>query len=160
MEKGYIDVKDVMEKYRRERSNLIPILQEVQSKYGYVPGKAVEFIAKELNIYPIEIYEILTFYSQFRLTPRGKHVIRVCLGTACHVMGGQDIFDYLSGKLGISAGETTKDGLFTLERVACLGCCGMAPVLVMDDNIYGRQTIQSVDRLLNRYIDGGKGDEG
>lgn len=160
MGKGHIDVEDVVDKYERERSNLIPILQEIQGKYGYVPGKAVEFIAKELDIYPIEIYEILTFYAQFRLTPRGKHVIKVCLGTACHVMGGQDIFDYLSGKLGISAGETTKDGLFTLERVACLGCCGMAPVLVMDDNIYGRQTIQSVDRLLSRYIDGGKRDEG
>lgn len=151
MELNCTDIAKLIESFGRHRGNLIPILQKVQEQCGYVPREAVEIIAKELNIYPVEIYEILTFYAQFRLTPRGKHTIKVCLGTACHVMGGQDIFNYVSRKLGIRAGETTQDGLFTLERVACLGCCGMAPVVVVDEQVFGRQTVQSVDALLQRY---------
>jgi len=145
------DIKKIIQKYRKKKGTLIPILQDIQAIYGYVPEESIELISRELSIYPVDIYGILTFYTQFHLTPRGKHTIKVCQGTACHVMGGKEILDYLSDKLGISEGETTKDGMFSLERVACLGCCGMAPVVVIDNNFYGRCTIQKVDKLLDNY---------
>jgi NADH-quinone oxidoreductase E subunit len=157
VDESRIDVMELIEKHGRKRSDLIPILQEIQGAFGYIPRDVVELIAKELGIFPVEVYEILTFYAQFRLRPRGKFTIKVCLGTACHVMGGHDIFDYVSNKLEVQAGGTTKDGLFTLERVACLGCCGMAPVVVINDRVYGRQTIQSVDELLRRYSEASEG---
>jgi len=123
----------------------------VQAIYGYVPKETVELISKELSIFPVEIYGVLTFYTQFYLIPRGKHTIKVCQGTACHVMGGGEILDYLSDTLGIREGETTADGIFSLERVACLGCCGMAPVIMIDDNFYGKCTIKKMDDILNNY---------
>lgn len=151
MKAGFSEAKKIIQKYRREKGALIPLLQDIQAIYGYVPREAVELISTELSIYPVRIYGILTFYAQFYLTPRGKHIIKVCQGTACHVMGGKEILDYLSDKLRVNEGETTQDGMFSLERVACLGCCGMAPVVVIDDNFYGRCTIQKVNKLLGRY---------
>lgn len=148
--------KKLIKKHGKKKGVLIPLLQDVQKEYGYVPHEAVELIAKELKIFPVEIYGVLTFYTQFYLTPRGKHTIRVCQGTACHVMGGKEILDYLSEKLKIEDGETTKDGMFSLERVACLGCCGMAPVVQVDDDFYGNCTIQMMDEMLKKYKKGGK----
>ena len=145
------DIKKEINKYPDKRGILIPVLQDVQAKYGYIPSEAVSLIAKELSIYPIDIYGILTFYAQFHLTPRGQHIITVCQGTACHVMGGKAILDYIARLLDVSVGETTKDGMFTLERVACLGCCGMAPVVMIDKDFYGGCTIQSVEKLLDKY---------
>ena len=145
------DAKRVIRQYRGKKTKLIPLLQDIQAIYGYVPQESVELIAKELSVYPVGIYGILTFYGQFYLTQRGRHTIKVCQGTACHVMGGREILDYLSDKLGINEGETTRDGVFSLERVACLGCCGMAPVVVIDGNFYGRCTVKKVDKLLNKY---------
>ena len=145
------DIKKEIGKYPDKRGILIPVLQDVQAKYGYVPDEAVSLIAKELSVYPIDIYGILTFYAQFHLTPRGRHIITVCQGTACHVMGGKAILDYLARILDVAVGETTKDGVFTLERVACLGCCGMAPVIMIDKDFYGGCTIQSVEKLLDKY---------
>ncbi|MCD6473079.1 NADH-quinone oxidoreductase subunit NuoE [Candidatus Aerophobetes bacterium] len=145
------DTRKIIQQYRKKKGILIPLLQEIQADYGYVPKESVDLISKELAIYPVEIYGILTFYAQFYLTPRGRHTIKVCQGTACHVMGGKEILDYLSNKLEISEGETTKDNMFSLERVACLGCCGMAPVVVVDNNFYGRCTIQKLDKLLEKY---------
>ena len=145
------DTKKIIQRYRKKKGALIPLLQDIQTAYGYVPKESVELIAKELSIYPVEIYGILTFYAQFYLTPRGRHVIKVCQGTACHVMGSKEILDYLANKLGINKGETTKDGMFFLERVACFGCCGMAPVVVINNDVYGKCTIQKIDRLLNEY---------
>jgi len=145
------DIKKIIQKHHQKKGILIPILQDIQAIYGYVPEESIELISRELSIYPVDIYGILTFYTQFHLTPPGKHTIKVCQGTACHVMGGKEILDYLSDKLRISEGETTRDGMFSLERVACLGCCGMAPVVVIDNNFYGRCTIQKVDKLLNDY---------
>jgi len=142
------DTKKIIQRYRNQKGVLIPLLQDIQAVYGYVPAESIELISKELSIYPVKIYGILTFYTQFYLTPRGRHTIKVCQGTACHVMGGKEILDYLSDKLGISEGGTTADGMFSLERVACLGCCGMAPVVVIDNHFYGRSTIQEVDKLL------------
>ncbi len=148
--------KKIITKHGKKKGVLIPLLQDIQKEYGYIPHEAVELIAKELNIFPVDIYGVLTFYTQFYLTPRGKHTIRVCQGTACHVMGGKEILDYLSEKLKIKEGQTTKDNMFSLERVACLGCCGMAPVVQVDDDFYGNCTIQKADEMLNKYKKAGK----
>lgn len=145
------DTKKIIQRYRKEKGVLIPLLQDIQAVYGYVPAESIELISRELSIYPVRIYGILTFYTQFYLTPRGRHTIKVCQGTACHVMGGKDILDYISDRLGISEGETTTDGMFSLERVACLGCCGMAPVVVIDNHFYGKCTIQGAGKLLDNY---------
>ena len=145
------DVKREINKYPDKKGILIPVLQDIQAKYSYIPSEAVSLIAKELSIYPIDIYGILTFYAQFHLAPRGQHIITVCQGTACHVMGGKAILDYIASLLDVTVGETTKDGMFTLERVACLGCCGMAPVVMIDKDFYGGCTIQSVEKLLDKY---------
>ncbi|HIJ74468.1 MAG TPA: NAD(P)H-dependent oxidoreductase subunit E, partial [Candidatus Hydrogenedentes bacterium] len=126
-----IPTEQIIEKYSTKKGALIPLLQDVQGVYGYVPKEAVDLIAKKLAIFPVEVYGILTFYTQFYLTPRGKHTIRVCQGTACHVMGGKEIIDYLADTLHVREGGTTEDGVFSLERVACLGCCGMAPVVAI-----------------------------
>ncbi|UCF00150.1 MAG: NADH-quinone oxidoreductase subunit NuoE [Planctomycetota bacterium] len=145
-------IKKIIHQYDSDRRGaLLPLLQDIQAVYGYVPKESVNLISKELSIYPVEIYGVLTFYTQFRLIPRGKHIIKVCHGTACHVMGGKDILDYLMKSLEISEGKTTSDGMFTLERAACLGCCGMAPVVVVDDNFYSRCTIRQVGKLLHKY---------
>ena len=146
-----LDIKKVVNKYPDKKGVLIPVLQDVQIKYGYIPNEAVPLIAQELSIYPIDIYGVLTFYTQFHLTPRGQHVITVCQGTACHVMGGKAILDYIASLLDVKVGETTKDGVFTLDKVACLGCCGMAPVVMIDKDFYGGCTIQSVEKLLDKY---------
>ena len=151
-----LKTKKLIQKYKIKKGALIPLLQDIQKEYGYVPKEAVELIAKELNILPIQIYEVLTFYAQFYLEPRGKHTIKVCQGTACHVMGGKEILGYISNKLGIKEGETTRDGMFSLERVACLGCCGMAPVVVIDDNFYGNCTYQKIDYAIKKSIHEGE----
>lgn len=143
--------KKLVKKYRNKKGALIPLLQDVQAAYGYVPEDVIRLIAKELDIFPVDIYGILTFYAQFYLTPRGKHIIKVCQGTACHVMGGKELLDYMSEKLGVKEGEPTKDGMFSLERVACLGCCGMAPAVVIDRDFYGRCTIKKMEELAAKY---------
>jgi len=141
----------LIEKYSQKKGALIPLLQDIQAAYGYVPDEAVQVVARELSIFPVEIYGVLTFYTQFHLTPRGKHTIRVCQGTACHVMGAKGLFDYLLNKLKVEEDETTEDGLFTVERVACLGCCGMAPAIMIDEDFYGRCTIQNVEGTWEKY---------
>jgi NADH:ubiquinone oxidoreductase subunit E len=143
--------KILIEKYSQKKGVLIPLLQDIQAAYGYVPDETVQLVARELSIFPVEIYGVLTFYTQFYLTPRGEHTIRVCQGTACHVMGAKGLFDYLLDKLEVEEGETTKDGLFTVERVACLGCCGMAPAIMIDEDFYGRCTIQNVEETWEKY---------
>jgi NADH-quinone oxidoreductase subunit E len=143
--------KTLIEKYSQKKGALIPLLQDIQAAYGYVPDEAVQVVARELSIFPVQIYGVLTFYTQFYLTPRGKHTIRVCQGTACHVMGAKGLFDYLLDKLKVEEGGTTEDGLFTVERVACLGCCGMAPAIMIDEDFYGRCTIQNVEETWEKY---------
>ena len=143
--------KTIIEKYSQKEGVLIPLLQDIQDVYGYVPDEAVQLVAQELSIFPVEIYGVLTFYTQFYLTPRGKHTMRVCQGTACHVMGAKGLFNYLLEKLEVEEGETTKDGFFTVERVACLGCCGMAPVVMIDDDFYGHCTIQNIEERWEKY---------
>ena len=145
------DTKKIIGRYQGKKGVLIPLLQDIQAVYGYVPEESIELISEELSVYPVEIYGILTFYTQFYLTPRGRHTIKVCQGTACHVMGGKEILDYLENKMVLKEGETTKDGMFSLERVACLGCCGMAPVVMIDNEFYGRCTIQKIEQILDKY---------
>jgi len=144
-------IQKIAHRYKGKKGTLIPLMQEIQKAFGYVPKDSINLIAKTMDMYPAEIYGVLTFYTQFYLTPRGKHTIKVCQGTACHVMGGKEILDYLSDKLSIKDGETTKDGSFSLERVACLGCCGMAPVVQVDNDFYGNCTIQMMDEMLEKY---------
>ncbi len=145
------DIVGMIEHHREKKGVLIPLLQEVQDRYGYVPKEAVEIIAAELDVYPVDIYGILTFYAQFHLKPRGRHIIKVCMGTACYIMGGKEILDHLKGTLGIEIDQTTEDGNFTLEVVSCLGCCGMGPVVMVDEKFYGRCDLQKMDEVLQEY---------
>ncbi len=153
MTENMSQTKKIIESYKGKKGILIPLLQDVQKEYGYVPKEAVELIADAFDLFPSQIYGVLTFYTQFYLTPRGKHTIRVCQGTACHVMGGKELLDYIGDTLHIKDGETTKDGLFSLERVACLGCCGMAPVIMIDEEFYGGCDFKKVDTILQKYKD-------
>lgn len=123
-----------------QSSNLITILQKIQEIYGYLPLSAMRYLAQRTGIKAAKIYGVATFYKQFRLTPIGKYVILLCKGTACHVNGAGKLEDALSEELGIKSGETTSDGLFTLSSAACLGCCSLAPVMMINDQVYGELT--------------------
>ena len=125
------------------------MLQEIQEQFGYIPQQAVEWLAEKLKISKQEIYGVATFYNYFRLNPPGKHEIRVCLGTACHVGGGEKLLDALQERLGIGPGQTTADGRYSLERVACVGACALAPSVVIDDEVNGRMTQRTLKRLLD-----------
>lgn len=129
---------------------VIPMLQEIQEQFGYIPCEAVDWLAAKLKISKQEIYGVATFYNHFRLNPPGKHEIRVCLGTACHVGGGEKLLDTIAEKLGINPGGTTPDGKFSLERVACVGACALAPAVVLDNEVHGRMTQRALKRLLDR----------
>lgn len=133
------------------KGNLIPILQRVQGELGYVPPEAMEEVAGHLNLPAIDVYGVVTFYNQFRLTPPGKHQVKVCMGTACHMKGGNIILESWERRLKIKVGETTEDREFSLERVACVGCCTMAPVALVDEEVHGRFTPTKVDGLLFTY---------
>lgn len=141
----------ILERYRGYEGGLIPVLQETQETYGYLPQPAIERIAKVMRRPAAQVYGVATFYAQFHLKPRGKHIIRVCLGTACHVRGGERILEQLSTALGVQPGETTGDLQFTLERVACIGACGLAPTIMVDDDTHGRLTPTSAVKVVQGY---------
>jgi NADH-quinone oxidoreductase subunit E len=145
------ELQKTLKSYGQDRDSLIPILQSVQEKFGYVSEDAVEGIARYLNISESSIYGVATFYTQFRFSRPGDHMIRVCLGTACHVRGGAQIMDEVSRHLGIHAGETTTDYKFSLERVACFGSCALSPVIVVDEKVYGRMTPKKVKKILKEF---------
>lgn len=140
--------RQVLKGFGRKRFNLIPVLQNVQSRLGYLPREAMIEIAEYLGIPAIDVYGVTTFYNQFRLTPPGKHSIRVCLGTACHMKGGYITLDAWKRRLEIDPGETTADREFDLDTVACVGCCTMAPVTVVDDKPEGNVEPTRVDGIL------------
>jgi NADH-quinone oxidoreductase subunit E len=142
------ELMEIFENYERQRDNLIPVLQEVQGRLGYISEKSVESIAEYLNISQSSIYGVASFYTQFRFTRPGDHIIRVCQGTACHVRGSQPIMNEVIKCLGIVPGETTADYKFSLERVACFGSCALSPVVVTDEKVYGRMTRQKIKQLL------------
>lgn len=141
----------LLAEYREQKGALIPILQKAQDIYGYLPEDVLKKIGQELNIPISKIYGVVTFYAQFHLEPRGKYVIRVCQGTACHVRGGSTIFQEIQEILKIKDGETTPDLKFTLESVACLGACGLAPVIMINDDTHGRLTKDAVAKVLAQY---------
>ena len=144
---------DILSEYKENpKGALIPVLQKAQGVYGYLPKPVLETIAKELKLTTAEVFGVVTFYAQFHLNPRGKHIIRVCQGTACHVRGGAKILEAVSEHLKIKPGETTRDLEFTLETVACLGACGLAPVMMVDDNTHGRLTPLDVPGILDSYL--------
>lgn len=141
----------IIDKYIEMPGNLMPVLQAAQDEYGYIPRVVADLIAERLNVYPSQIYGVLTFYAQFHLKPRGRFIIRVCVGTACHVQGAPRIVESFFDKLHIGHAETSPDLRYTFEKVACLGACGMAPLAMVNDATYGAMTVQKVDEIVNDY---------
>lgn len=137
-------------KAEKRRSHVIPLLQEYQGKEGYISREALKEISRLTGLTPNEVFGIASFYAQFRFHPPGRHNIKVCLGTACHVRGGEEILRTFERELGINVGETTKDGEYELERVACLGCCALAPVVVVDGDIRGKVTSVKARDVIKR----------
>jgi NADH:ubiquinone oxidoreductase subunit E len=133
------------------RSNIIPILQGIQATYHYLPEDALRHLSEKLKVPLIDLYSIASFYKAFSLTPRGKHLINVCLGTACHVRGGVPILEEIERKLATKRGETTIDKNFTLETVNCLGACALGPIVVIDEDYHGNTKIQQVSEILQKY---------
>ena len=142
------ETKRVLKRFSRKKANLIPILQKVQSRLGYLPREAMLEIAQYLSIPEIDVYSVVTFYNQFRLNPPGKHSIKVCLGTACHMKGGYITLEAWKRRLDIGPRETTPDREFDLDTVACVGCCVMAPVTVVDEKPQGQVEPTKVDGIL------------
>lgn len=144
-------IDEILEKYKGVDGALIPVLQETQNVHGYLSKEVIKYISAKMNIPVSQIYGVVTFYAQFHLNPRGKNVVRVCQGTACHVRGAKAILKALEDHLGISAGETTPDLSFTLETVACIGACGLAPVMMVNDDTHGRLTPELIPEILAKY---------
>lgn len=145
-------LKKVIEKHKDMPGALLPVLQEAQGIYGYLPIEVQKMVAEGLSISLSEVYGVATFYSQFSLTPKGEHRISVCLGTACYVKGADKILQALEEKLGIKSGECTPDGLFSIDSCRCVGACGLAPVMMIDDEVYGKMTVDQIDSILDKYI--------
>jgi len=131
----------------------MPVLQEAQNIYGYLPIEVQKIIAEGLNIPLEEVYGVVTFYAQFSLNPKGKYNIGVCLGTACYVKGSQEVYDKVSEVLNIKGGEVTDDGKFSLEATRCIGCCGLAPVMTVGDDVYGKLTADMIPDIIKKYQD-------
>ncbi len=156
-EKGLSRIADILAKHpanrgsgaSRPQADLIPILQDIQERIGYLSQEAVAELEQRLGISANEIFGVATFYTQFRFTPPGRHTILSCQGTACHVRGGRQILKELEQRLGVAAGQTTADGQFDLERVACLGCCALAPVVAVDGKVYAQMTAGKVPSILD-----------
>ncbi|MBN2438653.1 MAG: NADH-quinone oxidoreductase subunit NuoE [Deltaproteobacteria bacterium] len=146
--KSQRSIHDLLENFEQDRDSLIPILQEVQEKLGYISADSVNAISRYLDISINDVYGVATFYTQFRFTQPGHHILKICLGTACHVRGGQRIMDVVGRQLGIKPGETTPDYKFSLERVACFGSCALSPVVVVDGKVYGRMNPQKALKLI------------
>ena len=153
-ENAFPEMAPVLETYGNVPGSLITILQKTQELYGYLSVDAIEYIAEKTGIKPADIYGVATFYTQFRLKPIGKYLIMLCKGTACHVNGADQIEEAITEELGIGDGETTEDGLFTLNNVACLGCCSLAPVMMIrtgeESETYGNLTKDSVKEALRK----------
>jgi len=144
-------VSSVICKYGARKQALIPILQDIQAELNWLPEEALQTVAEALQVALIDVYGVATFYTSFSLKPRGKHLVTVCLGTACHVRGGQRIAEAISRELGIKAGETTEDLGFSFETVNCLGCCATGPVAVIDGEYYGGMTSRKISSILGKY---------
>jgi NADP-reducing hydrogenase subunit HndA len=142
---------EVIAAHKDSKGALIPVLHEAQDIYGYLPIEVQTMIAEGLGLSLADVYGVVTFYAQFSLYPKGQYRIAVCLGTACYVKGSGDILEKIKQKLGIDVGECTADGKFSLEATRCIGACGLAPVLTVNDDVYGRLTVDDVDDILAKY---------
>lgn len=144
-------MEEILNEFDRNQKELIHILHRIQGEYGYIPPHTISKISRHLRISEGEIYGVLTFYKAFTLEPRGKYIVTVCLGTACHVRGGVQIVDELERKLNVKVGQTRPDKKFTLETVNCLGCCAIGPVVVVNGKYYSHVTVKKVDIILKEY---------
>ena len=145
------EVEALCDEFHNDPGELIAILHAVQNKLGYLPEEVQRVIARKLGVPASKVYGVVTFYSFFSMTPKGRNPVSVCLGTACYVKGSADILAELERQLGIKAGHTTNDGKFTLEATRCLGCCGLAPVMTIDDDVFGRLVPADVKGILDKY---------
>ncbi|MDD3535684.1 MAG: NADH-quinone oxidoreductase subunit NuoE [Candidatus Cloacimonetes bacterium] len=144
-------VMQILDRFDRSENKIIPILQAVQEEYRYLPQEVLTFIATSLGVSPARVYGVATFYSHFSLEPKGKHIIKMCDGTACHVRGSSAVIDAIRGRLNLSAKKiTTDDMMYTFETVSCLGACGLAPVLVVDDEVHGQITPEQALAILDK----------
>ena len=150
------NLNTILNAFPKHQGNLIPMLQAVQEHCGFLPQDAISKVAELLDLSLHNVFGVATFYTQFRFNRPGDHEIKVCLGTACHVRGGENVMGAISRKLGITHGQTTEDGSFSLDRVACMGCCALAPVLVVDDKIYGNISASGAEETIDKY---GTGEE-
>ncbi len=145
------ELKKVIAAHKNQKGAVIPVLHEAQNIYGYLPIEVQEMISEGLNVPLAEIYGIVTFYAQFSLNPKGKYQIGVCLGTACYVKGSGDILEKVKEILGIDVGECTPDGLFSIDATRCIGACGLAPVLTVNEDVYGRLVVDDVPGIIEKY---------
>ena len=147
------ELKKVIDENKHDKSNLMVVMQKAQDIYGYLPLEVQNMIAEGMDVSTEKVYGVATFYAQFSLSPKGKYNISVCLGTACYVKGAGDLFDKLSERLGIGADECTADGKFSLTACRCIGACGLAPVLTVNEDVYGRLTVDDLGGILENYAD-------
>ena len=152
MEVSVSEINEIINREATGDGSLIAALEEIQERYRYLPPEALILASEQLVLPLSQAYSVATFYNAFSLKPKGKHCLHVCMGTACHVRGSPQVLDRLESKLGIKAGETTRDHLFTLETVNCLGACALGPILVTDEEYSGQMTTQKVDRLINNML--------
>jgi len=152
-------IDEIIMKYRDKPGALIPVLENVQSISGYLPESVQRRVASDLGIPLSQVYGVVTFYSFFTMTPRGKHQVRVCLGTACHVRGSKRVLNEIEQKLGIEPGECTEDREFSLDVVRCVGACGLAPVMVVDEDTHKQVKVAKLDQIMKKYHDGSSGPE-
>lgn len=150
-EEQFNELLEFMESLDTKEGVLIEILHRAQDIFGYLPNEVQLFVARYLNIPGAEVYGVVSFYSYFNMKPSGKHTINVCMGTACFVRGADEILDAMKNELGIGTGETTEDGLFTLKDIRCIGACGLAPVVMVDDKVFGRVKLEDVGQILDEY---------
>lgn len=150
-EKQFILLKEYIESKRDTQGVLMQALHKAQEIFGYLPIEVQKFISHELDVSLAEVYGVATFYTQFSIEPKGKHKIGVCLGTACYVKGAQQVLDKLCKELNVKVGATTADNLFTLEATRCLGCCGLAPVMMIDQDVYGKLEVSKIPEIISKY---------
>jgi len=142
----------VIEKYKETRGALIPVLHEAQEIYGYLPVEVQKMISEGIDVPLSEIYGVVTFYTQFTIKPKGRYKIAVCLGTACYVKGAADLIDKIKQRIDVEVGECSEDGEFSLDATRCIGACGLAPVLTVNEDVYGKLVLDDIDGILDKYI--------
>lgn len=152
VEIDYLELDRIIdEEYENDAENLIMMLQAIQNHYNYLPQAALSYLAAKIGVPYSKIYGVATFYSTFSLEPRGRHIVSLCLGTACHVRGGERIRERITANLNIKDGQTTEDKRYTLESVRCIGCCSLGPVVKVDDDMHGRLAPDQIDKILDQY---------